>query len=43
MSNPQQNEIEQIKRDINLFQDKLKKSKKKNEIGQIRSYCSINL
>ena len=39
MSNPQQNEIknevEQIKTEINLLQDKLKQSKKKN-------YCKMD-
>ena len=30
MSNPQQNETEQFKRDINLLQDKLKRLKKQN-------------
>ena len=30
MSNPQKNEIEQFKRDINLLQDKLKQLKKQS-------------
>ena len=32
MSNPQQNEIEQFKREINLLQDKLNQSKKQSPL-----------
>ena len=41
MSNPQKNEIEQIKRDKNLLEDRLQKSKIQNEIEIIRK--EINL
>ena len=34
MSNPQQNEIEQFKREINLLQDKLNQSKKTMSIAK---------
>ena len=36
MSNPQQNEIEQFNRDINLLQHKLKQSKK------TKVYCKMD-
>ena len=43
MSNPQQNktqnEIKQIKKEINLFEDKLKKNKKRQSISKWTKAC----
>ena len=46
MSNPQQNkiqnEIKQIKKEINLFEDKLKKNKKRQSISKWTKACRKN-